>query len=157
MLLGKVLAEAAMRENKHLTWFPSYGAEVRGGTAYCMVVVSDQEVGSPYVDKADTLIAMNNPSLNRFKARLQKKGLLIINTSLAGALPGAEARPFTELAMKLGNVRVANMLILGFYLARKKIVKPDTVLKVIAEIAPADKKGLVGINQQALKQGYQLK
>jgi 2-oxoglutarate ferredoxin oxidoreductase subunit gamma len=59
--------------------------------------------------------------------------------------------------MKLGNVRVANMLILGFYLARKKIVKPDTVLKVIAEIAPADKKGLVGINQQALKQGYQLK
>ena len=75
MLLGKVLATAAMKEGKFVTWLPSYGAEVRGGTAHCMVVISDSEIGSAYVSKADTLIIMNAPSLNRFKDRLKRGGL----------------------------------------------------------------------------------
>ncbi|MFA4843129.1 MAG: 2-oxoacid:acceptor oxidoreductase family protein [Candidatus Omnitrophota bacterium] len=157
MLLGKVLAEAAMRENKYVTWLPSYGAEVRGGTAYCMVVVSDKDIGSPYVDKADALIVMNNPSLVRFRARLKNKGLLIINTSLAdSSVRQALKHPFSGLAVKIGNVKVANMIILGFYLAQRKTVSLTTVLKVIEEIAPADKKELVAINQRALNEGYKL-
>jgi 2-oxoglutarate ferredoxin oxidoreductase subunit gamma len=84
MLLGRVLAEAAMRENKYVTWLPSYGAEVRGGTAYCMVVISHKEIGSPYIEEADTLIIMNNPSLEKFKDRIKKQGLLILNSSLVG-------------------------------------------------------------------------
>lgn len=83
MLMGKVLASACLKENKHVTWMPSYGAEVRGGTAHCMVVISDEEIGSPYVEKADTLIIMNEPSRQRFKSRTKKAGLLIVNSSLA--------------------------------------------------------------------------
>ena len=83
MLVGKVLAEAVMLEDKFVTWLPSYGADVRGGTAHCMVVISDKEIGSPYVAKADTLIIMNAPSLERFKGRIKNNGLRVINSSLA--------------------------------------------------------------------------
>ncbi len=159
MLLGKILAESAMRENKFVTWFPCYGAEVRGGTAYCMVVVSDKEIGSPYVHQADTLMVMNNPSLLKFKKRIKNKGLCIINTSLAVSAKDIPAikHPFSEIALKFGNIKVANMVILGCYLAQKKIVDIKTVLKVFQEIAPADKKDLIAINQKALKEGYKLK
>ena len=161
MLLGKVLAEAAMRENKQVSWFPSYGAEVRGGTAYCMVVVSDQEIASPYVQEADTLIIMNQPSLERFKARIKKNGLLIINSSLAN--PDSEKapahflkQPFTGLAIELGNIKVANIIALGYFLAQTKLVQPETVMKVIEDFAPQDKKELVEINQKALLIGTKL-
>ena len=87
MLLGKILAETAMQENKFVTWLPAYGAEVRGGTSHCMVIISDKEIGSPYVDKADTLIIMNQPSLERFKERRAPQGLLLINSSLASGYP----------------------------------------------------------------------
>lgn len=159
MLLGKVLAESAMREDKHVTWLPSYGAEVRGGTAHCMVILSDKQIGSPYVDRADTLIVMNAPSLDRFKSRLKNKGFLIINSSLAD---GSEAAPkgmhvfrypFTDMAVRLGNIRVANMIALGFFIGHKRIVKAESVLDVIREIAPEDKKGLVEINRKALMEG----
>lgn len=158
MLLGKVAAEAAMRENKFVTWLPAYGAEVRGGTAYCMVIISDKEIGSPCIDKADTLIVMNNPSLQKFKNRLKHKGLFIINSSLAQGHDDIRAvkYPFSDIALRLGNIKITNMVILGSYLARKKILDIKTVLKVMEDIAPADKKDLIAINQQALKEGYGL-
>lgn len=163
MLLGKVLAEAAMREDKYVTWLPSYGAEVRGGTAHCMVVISEAEIGSPYVDKADTLIIMNGPSLKKFKDRIQNKGLLIVNSSLAGDVKDIGKSihilkyPFTDLAVKLGNMRIANMIALGCLISLKKIVDSNSVLIVIEAIAPEDKKGLIEINQKALKEGMGLK
>jgi len=159
MLLGKVLAEAAMREDKFLTWLPAYGAEVRGGTAYCMVVISDQEIGSPYIDKADTLMVMNNPSWARFKERIKNNGLFIINTSLAEPDYSDKRHikhHFSDMAIKLGNVRVANMIALGCYLAHKKTVDIKTIIRVIEDIAPKDKKGLIAINQAAIKEGYNL-
>jgi 2-oxoglutarate ferredoxin oxidoreductase subunit gamma len=160
MLLGKILAEAAVREGKRVTWLPAYGPEVRGGTAHCMTVVSDEEIGSPYINKADVLIVMNNPSLERFRPRIEKGGLCIINSSLVGDTPVTAAavsrQPFTDIAIQLGNIRVANMIALGFYVGKKKIVTIDSVLKVIEDIAPADKRHLVGINQQALLRGQQL-
>ncbi|MEW6102006.1 MAG: 2-oxoacid:acceptor oxidoreductase family protein [Candidatus Omnitrophota bacterium] len=161
MLLGKILAEAAMHENKYVTWLPSYGAEVRGGTAHCMVVISDKEIGSPFVDLADSLIIMNAPSLEKFKKRIKKQGLLIINGSLAPRYSGAKLQiarhPFTDIAVRLGNIRVANMVALGCLLANKGLVSLESVFKVIQEIAPQDKKGLIGINQQAVKEGVSLK
>jgi 2-oxoglutarate ferredoxin oxidoreductase subunit gamma len=160
MLLGKILAEAAMRENKFVTWFPSYGAEVRGGTAYCMVVISDKEIGSPYVDKADTLIIMNGPSSEKFKNRLRAKGLLIVNSSLAAGNSGARQAkefPFTDLAAKMGNIKVANMLALGVLIACKNIVKETSVREAINGIAPSHKRDLIAINEQALKEGMRLK
>jgi 2-oxoglutarate ferredoxin oxidoreductase subunit gamma len=160
MLLGKVLAEASMREKKFVTWFPAYGAEVRGGTAHCMVVISDQEIGSPYIDKADILIAMNAPSLEKFKSRLAAKGLLIINSSLVSPStntgPEVLQYPFTEIAASLGNTRVANMVALGALLSTKRVVKLESAEMAISEIAPEDKKGLIAINQRALREGARL-
>jgi len=158
MLLGKVLAESAMRGGKSVTWFPSYGAEVRGGTAHCMVVVSDSQISSPRIEKADTLIALNAPSLDKFKSRLKDKGLLIINSSLAASpSKAAVSHPFSGIAIKLGNLKVMNMVALGCYLAQKKIVPVKTVLKAIEEMAPPDKRALIEINYKALNEGYKLK
>lgn len=159
MLLGKILAVAAMKENKFVTWLPAYGAEVRGGTAYCMTTISDSEIGSPYIDKADTLIIMNSPSLKRFADRIEAKGRMILNTSLADRINDKNilaAYPFTDIAVELGSVKVANMVALGCLLAGGKIVNTDTVLKVIEEIAPADKKEMVEINKKALLKGTEL-
>jgi len=162
MLLGKIITEAASAENKNVTWLPSYGAEVRGGTANCMVVVSDQDIGSPYIVKADTLIIMNEPSLEKFKPKLKKTGLLIINSSLIDKkIEDKNTRvkkgPFTYIAMKLGNLKVANMVALGFYLANKNIINIQTVFTIIDKIAPADKRGLIAINKQALEEGGKIK
>ncbi|MFA5311050.1 MAG: 2-oxoacid:acceptor oxidoreductase family protein [Candidatus Omnitrophota bacterium] len=159
MLLGKVLAEAAMFEGKFVTWLPAYGAEVRGGTAHCMVIISDEEIGSPYIDKADTLIIMNKPSLNRFSGRLKKGAVMITNSSLVTPEDKrlkAIGYPFTGLAVKLGNVKVANMVALGCYLAHKKTVGISSVLAIIKKMAPAGRSDLVKINQGAVDMGVNL-
>ncbi|MBC8436537.1 MAG: 2-oxoacid:acceptor oxidoreductase family protein [Candidatus Omnitrophica bacterium] len=157
MLLGKVLSMAAMRKGKFVTWLPSYGAEVRGGTAHCMVVISDQEIGSPYIDKADTLIVMNKPSLTRFQSKIKDKGLVLINSSLIDKYPRGNSRllpcPFSELAMKLGNIKVANMVALGAFLSQRKIVDLKDIFGVISDIAPEDKRGLIEVNKRALEEG----
>lgn len=163
MLLGKVLAEAAMRLDKYVTWLPSYGAEVRGGTAHCMVTISDAEIGSPYIQEADTLIIMNKLSLNKFKTRIRNKGLLILNSSLGEKVEGVGKsicivkHPFTDLAIKLGNIKVANMIALGCFISHKSIVDSKSILDVIQAIAPENKRNLIEINQKALLEGMQLK
>jgi 2-oxoglutarate ferredoxin oxidoreductase subunit gamma len=160
MLMGKVLALAIMKEGRFVTYLPSYGAEVRGGTAHCTVVISDSEICSPYVSQADTLIVMNQPSLERFGNRIKNKGLLLVNTSLVeGAIDKARSLkyPFSDVASKLGNIKVANMVALGCYLGEKKICDPKTVLAVMGEIAPPQKKDLIGVNRQALISGMELK
>lgn len=160
MLLGKVIVEAAMKEGKFITWMPAYGAEVRGGTAYCMVIISDKEIGSPYIDKADTLIIMNKPALEKFTNRIKNKGLLIVNSSLASKDTDRNLTilqyPFTDIAVKLGNIKVANTVALGCYLAKKKIIDIKNVFGVIEEMAPKDKKDLVEINKQAILSGVKL-
>jgi len=160
MLLGKVLAAAAVKENKHVTWLPCYGAEVRGGAAYCMVIISDAEISSPYIKKADTLLVMNAPSLAGFKNRLVSKGLMLINSSLARDRVKVDARvarfPFSEIASEVvGNIKTANIVALGCLLSHKKIVRPDSVNKVIKEMAP--KKELAVINLRALEEGMHLR
>ena len=161
MLLGKILADAAMRENKCVTFLPSYGAEVRGGTSHCMLVISDKEIGSPYVEKADSLIVMNAPSLERFKVRLKAQGLLILNSSLVAKYAGKKAHvlqfPFSEMAIQLGNIKVANVIALGRYLASKKIIRLNTIIKVMEDMAPQRKKGLIEVNKRALEEGARLR
>lgn len=160
MLMGKILAAACVKEKRRVTWLPSYGAEVRGGVAYCMVVISDEEIGSPYIQKADTLIIMNAPSLERFHSRIKSEGLLLVNSSLVKknmrGSPGVRSYPFTDIALKLGNIKVANMVALGCYISQKQPIKIKSVLKTIEEIAPADKQGLITVNKKALLAGAQL-
>ena len=158
MLIGKILVQAAMLEDKFVTWLPAYGAEVRGGTAHCMVIISDGEIGSPRIDKADAIIVMNQPSLVKFKNRLMDNGLLIVNSSLAKAEPGTKAikGAFTDIAVKLGNIKVANMVALGCLLKNDKIVAAKNILNIIKEMAPSDRPELIKINQEALRKGMEL-
>ncbi|MCX5693631.1 MAG: 2-oxoacid:acceptor oxidoreductase family protein [Candidatus Omnitrophica bacterium] len=160
MLLGKVMAQAAMVEGKQVTWFPAYGPEVRGGTSHCMVTISDQEIGSPYITEADTLIILNQPSLEKFKGKLKRKGTLILNSSLAKIDPYTKMQvfsfPFTDIAMQIGNIKVANMAALGCFASAKKIIKVKNILKVFKSIAPAGNLEILRVNQQALEEGQKL-
>ena len=161
MLLGKVLAETAMLEGKEVTYLPAYGPEVRGGTSHCMVTISDREIGSPYISKADTLIILNNPSLDRFKGKVKDNGLLILNSSLAKADTYARVKilqfPFTDIAIKLGNIKVMNMVSLGCYVAANRIIKIENVLRVFKSIAPAGNFKILKINELALTEGIKLR
>ncbi len=160
MLLGKVIAEAAMRQGKQVTYLPAYGAEVRGGTSHCMVTISDQQIGSPYITKADSLIILNGPSLTKFKSKIKPNGLLVLNLSLAKIDKYAKVKilqfPFTDMAIKLGNIKVANMVALGCYLASKKLINPKSMLEVFKFMAPAGNLRILEINQQALEEGQRL-
>jgi 2-oxoglutarate ferredoxin oxidoreductase subunit gamma len=160
MLSGKVMALAAINDGLNVTYFPSYGAEVRGGTAHCHVVVATGEIYSPLVEKASAMIVMNAPSLARFLARLSAGGLLVLNTSLAAApedLDGALLRvPATDIANELGNIRVANMVMLGALNASKRLVKDEAVFAAFDELAGKAKAGLVEINRKAYLKGKKL-
>jgi len=160
MLLGKVIAEAAMRQNNQVTYLPAYGPEVRGGTSHCMVTISDREIGSPYITKADSLVILNNPSLERFKGKVKDNGLLILNSSLAKTDAYAKVKilqfPFTDIAVKLGNIKVANMVALGCYLGAKKIIKLEDMLEVFKSMAPAGNLKILEVNELALKDGEKL-
>ncbi|MFH1678620.1 MAG: 2-oxoacid:acceptor oxidoreductase family protein [Candidatus Omnitrophota bacterium] len=164
MLLGKVIAKAALEKKLNVTWFPAYGAEVRGGAAYCMVVISSSDIPSPYIDKADTLIIMNELSLSKFKQKIKSKGLLLINSSLVSN-SGIKHKisnieqinlPITEAAVKLGNIKTANMVALGAYIAKKDIFSKENIFTAIEEIAPSEKNNLVEINKQAIEEGIKL-
>ena len=140
MLLGKLLASAALKEDKRVTWLPAYGAEVRGGTAHCMVVISDMDIASPLIEEADTLIAMNAPSLTRFTPLLKKEGLLVLNQSLIADNIKISARqilkaPFTDIAAGLGNIRVANTVALGAYSTRRKDIREKSILEAMEDNA----------------------
>jgi len=160
MLLGKVIAQAAMRQGSQVTYLPAYGAEVRGGTSHCMITISDQPIGSPYVSKADSLIILNNPSLEKFKGKVKKNGLLVLNSSLAKIDKLAKVKilqfPFTDIAIKLGNIKVANMVALGSYLAAKKIIEIKNMLEVFKFMAPAGNLKILEVNESALAEGEKL-
>ncbi len=160
MLLGKILAETAMREEKFVTWLPSYGAEVRGGTANCAVVISEEEISSPLVSRADVLIVLNEPSLARFQKRVKDKGLIVLNDSLINSAVDSRFKsvrhPFSGLAFKLGNIKVANMVALGCFIAHTGIISSATVENVIKDLTPVGKKELAELNMNALSCGLSL-
>jgi len=158
MLLGKVIALSAMKEGKEVLWFPSYGAEVRGGTAHCLITISDKPIPSPLFQRADTAFIFNEPSLIKFKKRISPRGLLILNGTLIKQPVVEKCKrivnlPLTAIATEMGNVKVANMIALGAYLAVRKTVTFDSVLSVFKEIAPKGRKDLIRINEEALKKG----
>ncbi len=158
LFAGTLLAQAALEENKHTTWFPSYGAEVRGGTAHSTIVVSDDEIGSPVVSNPGVLIALNEMSFKRFFPKVKPGALVIANSSLVHDIPGSSgvvSLPATELALKeLNEVRVANTIAVGAYLGLSGILKLDSAVKA-CEAVLADRPALVKVNQQALKLGFE--
>ncbi len=160
MLLGKVIAEAAMREKKFVTWLPAYGAEVRGGTANCMVIISDEEIGSPYISLADSMVILNEPSFLRYKSKIKNNGAMLVNSSLVKDVPGISAAvrslPLTDAAFKLGNIKAANMVALGAFISQTGLIKSRTALAVIKDAVSPDKPELIKQNIAAFKEGCSL-
>ncbi|MDD2890532.1 MAG: 2-oxoacid:acceptor oxidoreductase family protein [bacterium] len=154
---GVLLAYAAMKENKRCTHFPSYGAEMRGGTANCSVIISDLLISSPVIGEADTVIAMNEPSLIKFEPRLKKGGLLIYNSSIIASKPKRSdiellAVPANEIAESVGSAKSANMVVVGAYIAKTKIVSPESVKLSIPIVFPG-KEAFLTININAVDKG----
>ena len=155
---GVLLAYAGMVENKNVSWFPAYGAEMRGGTANCSVVISDEDVASPVVSQPDTAIIMNEPSLAKFEPLVKKGGLLLINSSLVKSkATRTDIKvvyiPFNELAQELGNLKIANIVMLGAFAAHTKAVSIEAIGKAFTKVFKRAKPEMIALNIKALEKG----
>ena len=156
LLMGMMVTNAAMLDDKSATFFPSYGPEMRGGTANCTVVVSDKTVSCPFIYEADFLVAMNLPSLIKFEAMLKPGGIMLLNSSIINQAPSrgditAINVPVNEMATELGNVRVANMIMLGAFARTANVVSEDSIVTVIDETIGAKKADLRDLNMKAFE------
>jgi len=161
MLMGRLLAYAGMLEGKNVAWMPSYGPEMRGGTANCTVIISSEEIASPVVPYPRSIIVMNKPSLGKFEATVQKDGLIIINESLIDQkVKRDDVRivrvPANDIANELGNLKVANMVVLGAYLKKSEVVKLESIFKALEKVLSGRNQKLIDLNKKALKQGEEL-
>ncbi|UCE52102.1 MAG: 2-oxoacid:acceptor oxidoreductase family protein [Desulfobacterales bacterium] len=157
MLMGQILAQAAMQAGFEVVWIPSYGPEMRGGTAYCTVVISDRPIGSPIIRNPKHLVAMNRPSLEKFASTVKPGGVIFINSSIISIEAGREdvdvlKVPIIEIAKDLGNVRAANIIALAAFVARSKIVDFDLLRESVKEKF-AEKEKLIPLNMKALEEG----
>ena len=158
MSMGKTLAEAGMKEGVNVSWLPSYGPEMRGGTANCNVVLSSAPVISPVVIEATELIAMNKPSLVKFEKALVEGGQLFINSSIIEVKASrtdiiAHYVPCNDIAAEMGNARVANMVMLGAFIEATSVLKVETIREMLSHIFTGPKASLVELNIEALKRG----
>ncbi|MFA7361422.1 MAG: 2-oxoacid:acceptor oxidoreductase family protein [Candidatus Kapaibacterium sp.] len=156
--MGQTLGYAAMVEGKNVSWMPSYGPEMRGGTANCITIVSDATISSPIVSKYDTGILLNQPSMDKFGSRIKPGGIIVYeSTNILHASDrkdiGIYAIPAADEANKLNNVRIANMILLGAYLQRKPIVSQDGIMEALKKVLPERYHNLLPINRQALEVG----
>jgi 2-oxoglutarate ferredoxin oxidoreductase subunit gamma len=161
LFAGQVLAYAAMEAGYHVSWIPSYGPEMRGGTAHCTVVIADDEIGSPLVRCPSAVIAMNMPSLDKYEPLIPSGGLLVFNSSLA-TRPAVRtdirviAIPANALAESLGHTRLANIVMAGALLAATKVLPLDAVEKALAAHLPERHRDLLKANTLALHRGAAL-
>ncbi len=160
LLSAKLLAYAAMKQGSFVAWIPSYGPEMRGGTAYCTVVISDRLIGSPIIEKPTHLVAMNRPSLEKFEGDVKPGGIIFINSSL---IPVRSSRtdidqlviPVNDVAMAAGSIRAANIVALSAFAARSKLVDLDLLKKCVKEEFAAKAK-IIPLNMDAFDRGVAL-
>lgn len=158
MLMGQLLAYAANEKSLNTLWYPSYGPETRGGTANCSITISETPVNSPVISKADTIIVMNKPSLDKFESKVRKDGRIFINSSLVDqkvTRSDIEAFyiPANEIAGNLGNFKAANMVMLGAYLERTKLFDDELIIKLLTKLFGESKAHLVKLNNEAIIKG----
>lgn len=159
MLMGKVLAHAGMKEGFQVSWMPSYGPEMRGGTANCTVIISEKKIASPLSSNPDTIIVMNSPSLEKFQSYVKENGSVYLNSSLISQELEREdiktviKAPANKLANEIGNDKVANMVILGSYIAKKGLISTDSVKKSLQELLGNKKDEIIKLNEKALDIG----
>lgn len=158
LFAGQLLAYAAMDEGLHVSWIPSYGPEMRGGTAHCIVILSDDEIGSPLVRHPFAAIVMNQPSLDKYEPLVAPGGVLVVNTSLT-TRPAARADiriievPANQIAESLGHNKLANVVLLGAWLAASAALPLSAVEQALATHLPQRHQSLLEANRQALSQG----
>ena len=158
LMMGYAFAVAAMREDKHVTYMPSYGAEVRGGTANCTVAVSSEEIASPIASSPEFIVVMNKPSLAMFQNRLQPGGVLFLNSTMIDDTPSrGDIEVVTvdagTIAEDIGDMRSTNMVMLGSFVNKTNMVKLSTVIDGLSEIFDGKKK-VVEMNARALELGF---
>jgi len=157
VLIGRLLASVAVKNIPCVTFFPTYGAEVRGGTSNCHVVLSSEEIASPLPEEFDSMIVMNQASADKFLSMMTRNCLVLINSSMCG-VPSrvtAVSIPATQLANRLGNTRTANFIMLGAYVARKRLVSPADIEQGIEQVFAGKDGTLIDINTKAFRIGLE--
>lgn len=160
LFAGKVLAEAALLEGREVLWIPSYGPEMRGGTASCTVIVADRLIGSPIVDRADAAVVLNPPSMARYTPVVAEGGVLVVNTTLIEAEPGRDDLdvvevPCTALARQAGDDKLVSVVALGALVGRQRLVEPGSVHRAISILLGAKRPGMVEQDCGAFDAGYE--
>lgn len=159
MLIGNLLAYAGMQDGLNVTYIPVYGPEMRGGTANCTVVLAEEEIGSPIIRRPTSLIIMNRPSLDKFQSRLQDDGICVVNSSLVDMELADTDRlnclavPANDIADKLGNTRMANMVALGAFIQATQVMPLDVVQDALENVISAHYSHLIPKNAEALQAG----
>ncbi len=159
--MGMILSYGGMMEGKEVSWMPSYGPEMRGGTANCITIVSDEKISSPIISKFDTVIALNQPSLDKFESAVKPDGLLIYeSTNMVNpptrsdveiiAIPGADE------AAKMGNTKVMNMIMLGAFYNKRKVIAYESIIEGLKKVLPERYHHLIPLNEEALHKGMEL-
>lgn len=162
MSMGRLLAYTGMLNGLEVSWLPSYGPEMRGGTANCHVIVSPHAVGSPVIAQdATAALVMNLPSLRKFEHELVANGLLVVNTSLIAAkTERTDLRvvdvPANQIANELGNLKIANMVMLGAFLAATGLFSVDQTTEALGKVFGPKKGDMLPLNREALERGYAL-
>jgi len=161
LFAGQLLAHAALEADLETTWYPSYGPEMRGGTAHCTVVISDEPIGSPLVAHPQAVIALNLPSLDRYEPVVRPGGLLIVNTSLIDRAVRRDdvdvvAIAADDVAAELGHPRLTNLVLVGALLARVPVLTLDRVAATLERVLPERHRGLLAANRAALQRGFDL-
>ena len=159
--MGMTLAYAGMVEDKQVAWIPSYGPEMRGGTANCTVIVSDTKVSSPIISSYDTAIVLNQPSLEKFEPKVKPGGTLIYESNTVMTPPTRKDISIYDIpaaveANKIGNKKTMNMIILGTFLSMKPLVSVKSIMEGLSKVLPERNHHLLPINEKALKHGMSL-
>lgn len=161
LFAGQLLAYAAMDEGKHVTWIPSYGPEMRGGTAHCTVIVSDEEIGSPLVRNPMTAIVLNNPSMEKYQKLVKEDGYLLVNRSLIN-IPVTRTQihtldiPASDEAMAIGNAKLMNVIMLGALIGCTQVVSLNAIEHALEAHLPERHRKLLDLNKAALRRGAEL-
>lgn len=159
--MGQMLAEAAVLEGREVIWTPAYGPEMRGGPAFCTVILSTVPIGAPVVAQADTAIIMDTPSLKKYQGQVRENGTLLVNTSLIDPALIRPDRfsicmPANHLAEEIGDAQIMNMVMLGGFLELTGIVRPETIVQVLRVALPERRHHLIPLNEQALAAGARI-
>ncbi len=159
--MGQILCYSGVMEDKEVSWMPSYGPEMRGGTANCIAIISDEKISSPILTKFDTAIALNQPSLDKFESAVKPGGLLIYEASTIINPPtrtDIEVLPIeaSNEAAKMKNIKIMNMIVLGSLLKKKPIIELESAIKGLEKVLPERYHHLIPLNKEALEKGMEL-